>query len=132
MAIAISVGARKRRLTSQEEALDEALENTFPASDPVSIEQPMTSGPARFRHRLVQQREPLGIEFRRYGPRDTGREAGGYQIAGAERHETGIVPDVQTSGTGLLPNDFGTFQFLKVGSPRPVWQTQCCSMISAP
>ena len=24
----------------QEEALDEALENTFPASDPVSIEQP--------------------------------------------------------------------------------------------
>jgi hypothetical protein len=24
----------------QEEALDEALENTFPASDPVSVEQP--------------------------------------------------------------------------------------------
>jgi len=53
----------KRRL--QEEALDEALENTFPGSDPVSIEQPMTNGSARFRHRLVQQREPLGIEFRR-------------------------------------------------------------------
>jgi len=28
---------RRRR---QEEALDEALKNTFPASDPVSIEQP--------------------------------------------------------------------------------------------
>jgi hypothetical protein len=25
----------------QEEALDDALENTFPASDPVSIEQPI-------------------------------------------------------------------------------------------
>jgi uncharacterized membrane protein len=32
----------KRR--RQEEALDEALENTFPASDPVSVEQPTTSG----------------------------------------------------------------------------------------
>jgi hypothetical protein len=27
----------------QEDALDDALENTFPASDPVSIEQPTTS-----------------------------------------------------------------------------------------
>ena len=35
----------KRR--RQEEALDEALENTFPASDPVSVEQPTTSGRAR-------------------------------------------------------------------------------------
>ena len=35
MAIAISVGA-----------LDEALKNTFPASDPVSVEQPLTSGRA--------------------------------------------------------------------------------------
>jgi hypothetical protein len=34
---------RRRR---QEEALDEALENTFPASDPVSVEQPTTSGRA--------------------------------------------------------------------------------------
>jgi hypothetical protein len=32
----------KRR--RQEEALDEALKNTFPASDPVSVVQPMTSG----------------------------------------------------------------------------------------
>ena len=32
--------------TRQEEALDEALENTFPASDPVSVEQPTTSGRA--------------------------------------------------------------------------------------
>jgi len=31
----------------QEEALDEALKNTFPASDPVSAEQPTTSGRAR-------------------------------------------------------------------------------------
>ena len=30
----------KRR--HQEEALDEALKNTFPASDPVSVEQPTT------------------------------------------------------------------------------------------
>ena len=30
--------------TRQEEALDEALKNTFPASDPVSVEQPTTSG----------------------------------------------------------------------------------------
>jgi hypothetical protein len=34
----------KRR--RQEEALDEALKNTFPASDPVSVEQPTTSGHA--------------------------------------------------------------------------------------
>jgi len=30
----------KRERRHQEEALDEALKNTFPASDPVSIEQP--------------------------------------------------------------------------------------------
>ena len=30
----------KRERRHQEEALDDALENTFPASDPVSIEQP--------------------------------------------------------------------------------------------
>ena len=35
----------KRR--RQEEALDEAIENTFPASDPISVEQPTTSGRAR-------------------------------------------------------------------------------------
>src|SRR5215472_11654132 len=34
---------KRRRL---EEALDEALKNTFPASDPVSAEQPTTSGRA--------------------------------------------------------------------------------------
>ena len=34
----------KRR--RKEEALDEALKNTFPASDPVSVEQPLTSGRA--------------------------------------------------------------------------------------
>jgi hypothetical protein len=36
-------GDKRRR---QEEALDDALENTFPASDPVSVEQPTTSGRA--------------------------------------------------------------------------------------
>ena len=37
-------GERRRR---QEEALDEALSNTFPASDPVSIEQPAPVPPKR-------------------------------------------------------------------------------------
>ena len=37
-------GERRRR---QEEALDEALKNTFPASDPVSIEQPAPVPPKR-------------------------------------------------------------------------------------
>ena len=32
-------GKRERR--RQEKALDEALKNTFPASDPVSVEQPL-------------------------------------------------------------------------------------------
>jgi hypothetical protein len=36
-------GNKRRR---QEEALDEALKNTFPASDPVSVEQPTTAGRA--------------------------------------------------------------------------------------
>jgi hypothetical protein len=31
---------KKRERERQEEALDEALKNTFPASDPVSVEQP--------------------------------------------------------------------------------------------
>jgi hypothetical protein len=37
-------GSDKRRRL--EEELDEALKNTFPASDPVSAEQPTTSGSA--------------------------------------------------------------------------------------
>jgi hypothetical protein len=40
-------GDTDRRRRREEEALDEALENTFPASDPVSIEQPTTTGRAR-------------------------------------------------------------------------------------
>ena len=36
---------RERR--RQEEALDDALRNTFPASDPVSIEQPAAAPPKR-------------------------------------------------------------------------------------
>jgi hypothetical protein len=39
-------GDKRRR---QEEALDEALKNTFPASDPVSVEQPI--GPRCLHHR---------------------------------------------------------------------------------
>jgi hypothetical protein len=36
-----AVSARdKRERTHQENALDEALKDTFPASDPVSVEQP--------------------------------------------------------------------------------------------
>ena len=31
-----------------DETLDEALENTFPASDPISLEQPTTTGARRF------------------------------------------------------------------------------------
>jgi hypothetical protein len=38
-------GDRDKR-SRQEEALDEALKNSFPASDPVSVEQPTTSGRA--------------------------------------------------------------------------------------
>ncbi len=45
-------GDDKRR--HQEEALDEALENTFPASDPVSIVQP--APPAAGRDRYAGQR----------------------------------------------------------------------------
>ena len=36
--------APSEKRNRQEEALDEALENTFPASDPVSVEQPTTTG----------------------------------------------------------------------------------------
>jgi hypothetical protein len=38
---------RRRKRCRQEKALDDALENTFPASDPVSVEQP--TPPARDR-----------------------------------------------------------------------------------
>ena len=52
--LSMSVGAKRKRPQEdpernglerrrQEEALDDALENTFPASDPVSIEQPAAS-----------------------------------------------------------------------------------------
>jgi hypothetical protein len=35
--------AERARRRHQEEALDDALKNTFPASDPVSIEQPAST-----------------------------------------------------------------------------------------
>jgi hypothetical protein len=40
----------QHELTRQEDALDEALKDTFPASDPVSIEQP--TPPASDRDRV--------------------------------------------------------------------------------
>jgi hypothetical protein len=54
-----STRGRRRRL---EKALDEALENTFPASDPVSIEQP--AGRDTFRSEpLIEggDANPLGL-----------------------------------------------------------------------
>ena len=42
----------------QEEALDDALKNTFPASDPVSIEQPTSSAVERDKERLVSVDNP--------------------------------------------------------------------------
>jgi hypothetical protein len=48
----------------QEEALDEALKNTFPASDPVSVEQPTTSGRAcrsSTRDELTLERKALQL-----------------------------------------------------------------------
>jgi hypothetical protein len=42
----------KRERARQENALDEALKNTFPASDPVSVEQP--TPPAGDRDRVVR------------------------------------------------------------------------------
>jgi hypothetical protein len=40
-------GDSDKRRRQEDEALDAALENTFPASDPVSVEQPTTTGRAR-------------------------------------------------------------------------------------
>jgi hypothetical protein len=34
---------RRRQKEALDETLDEALENTFPASDPISLEQPTTT-----------------------------------------------------------------------------------------
>ena len=39
--------AERERRRRQEEALDEALRNTFPASDPVSVEQPAPASSKR-------------------------------------------------------------------------------------
>jgi hypothetical protein len=47
----------------QEEALDEALKNTFPASDPVSVEQPTMSERA-FRPRPLSFPKILSIRNR--------------------------------------------------------------------
>jgi hypothetical protein len=47
----------KRERCRQEKALDEALENTFPASDPVSVEQP--TPPAADRDRGKGRKDDL-------------------------------------------------------------------------
>lgn len=44
-AAAISLEAERRRRQSQEEQLDEGLEDTFPASDPVSATNSSITGP---------------------------------------------------------------------------------------
>jgi len=44
------VRAERGRRQHQEEALDDALKNTFPASDPISIEQPVP--PAKLRPKM--------------------------------------------------------------------------------
>jgi hypothetical protein len=36
----MAISSNERKRAEQEEALDEALRNTFPASDPISMEQP--------------------------------------------------------------------------------------------
>ena len=38
----------RRQKEALDETLDEALENTFPASDPISLEQPTTTRAGRF------------------------------------------------------------------------------------
>jgi hypothetical protein len=47
-------GERERERRHQENALDEALKDTFPASDPVSVEQP--TPPAADRDRAMTGR----------------------------------------------------------------------------
>jgi hypothetical protein len=44
---AIARDAPEERHKSLETALDDALENTFPASDPISMEQPVPPAPDR-------------------------------------------------------------------------------------
>ena len=62
---------RERRY--QEKALDEALKNTFPASDPVSVEQP--TPPAADRDRAKASERAAQIGARSLGAGDTpGRE----------------------------------------------------------
>ena len=61
-------GDKRRR---QEKALDEALENTFPASDPVSVEQPTTSGRAYYNesrtHLSLNKDAPVSRAIERLG-----------------------------------------------------------------
>jgi hypothetical protein len=52
------VRAERGRRQHQEEALDDALKNTFPASDPISIEQPVP--PARIATEDVHLERNIG------------------------------------------------------------------------
>jgi hypothetical protein len=54
----------KRERRHQEEALDDALKNTFPASDPVSVVQP--APPASDRLRPQQGQRPEGCAALRF------------------------------------------------------------------
>lgn len=47
----VDIDRDKRERSDQENALDEALKNTFPASDPVSVEQPVLPAADRERQR---------------------------------------------------------------------------------
>src|SRR5215207_8456675 len=63
----------KRERRYQEKVLDEALKNTFPASDPVSVEQP--TPPAADRDRAKTSERAAQIGARSLGAGDTpGRE----------------------------------------------------------
>ena len=48
----VSITAAAEKRWREEEALDEALRNTFPASDPVSVEQPTLSSVKSQRDRM--------------------------------------------------------------------------------
>src|SRR5262249_4491903 len=88
----------KRR--RQEEALDEALKNTFPASDPVSVEQPTTSWCAcrscllSFKGRDTDPKAPGIIKF--FQANEVLRRETGY-------HTCPLGADVAAAARFLLP-----------------------------
>jgi hypothetical protein len=72
-----------RERTRQEDALDEALKDTFPASDPVSAEQPISRAADRDSAKRLLRAADGGsvaesgrLRRRRHGSRNTGMAAG--------------------------------------------------------